>query len=419
MISVRETLTRPPCDETALHVLDLVRQGTGRCPDSTGWISVARRCTEPWLRVLEDRARLIRNQADTFLLVGVGGSNNAARAVLEALPERCDRRVLYVGNNISSWEMNRVLAQLQGHEVHIDVIAKNFETLEPGIAFRRLRRYLTERYGDRAAEHITVTGTEGSTLHDLCRRHGYAFLPFPKNIGGRFTAISEVGLLPMAAAGLNIRDVVAGAAEEEARLMSESAEENRALRYARARRAMYEAGCRVELLAFFEPRLQWFARWWAQLFGESEGKKERGMYPSWVSYTEDLHSVGQFVQEGSPVLGETFLHLPQPEPSCQLPPDEVDDRFSYLDGMDFGAINEAAYQATLAAHSARLPCVELETDALSEKTFGRLFYFFEFACYCSAELLGVNPFDQPGVEAYKNRMFQALGKFRAPQHGNP
>lgn len=392
------------------QVLEQVKARSANYPDSTGWMSVAARCTDDWLRPIEERAAFIRQQADVFVLVGVGGSNNAARAVIEALPQSCDREILYAGNNMSAWEINRVLDRLQGRRVHINVIAKNFETMEPGIAFRQLRRFLRETCGADAPAHITVTGTEGSHLHQLALEHGYGFLPFPGDIGGRFTAISEVGLLPMAAAGLDIRRVIRGAAAEEARLMAEGPEENRALRYAMDRYLMYQDGRRVELLAFFEPRLQWFAKWWAQLFGESEGKQDRGMYPAAVSYTEDLHSVGQFIQEGSPVLAETFLHLTGLEPPCRLIPDEVDDRFGYLDGRDFSDINAAAYAATFAAHSQRLPCIELSLDSLSEETFGELFYFLEFTCYCSARLLEVNPFDQPGVEAYKGHMFQALGK---------
>ena len=418
MIQVSESkacaLFRP--DRRAEHhvrccrVLEQVLQKAAYYPDSTGWMSVADRCTDAWLRPIEERAALIRQQADVFVLVGVGGSNNAARAVIEALPQSRDRKILYAGNNMSAWEMNRILEQLAQKRVHINVIAKNFETMEPGIAFRRLRRFLSAAYGADAPAHITVTGTEGSHLHRLCLEHGYGFLPFPGDIGGRFSAISEVGLLPMAVAGLNIRRLIHGAAAEEARLFAEGPEENRALRYALDRFLMYQDGCRVELLASFEPRLQWFAKWWAQLFGESEGKQGRGLYPVSVSYTEDLHSVGQFIQEGTPVLAETFLHLPAGKEACLLPPDTVDDRFDYLDGRDFAEINEAAYSATVAAHSRRLPCVELSLNGLEEKTFGALFYFFEFACYCSALLLEVNPFDQPGVEAYKRHMFQALGK---------
>lgn len=392
------------------QVLEQVRQRSHHYPDSTGWMSVADRCTDGWLRPIEARASFIRDQADVLVLVGVGGSNNAARAVIEALPQSCDRKILYAGNNMSAWEMNRVLEQMEGKRVHINVIAKNFETMEPGIAFRRLRCFLSTAYGADAPAHVTVTGTEGSHLHRLCREQGYGFLPFPGDIGGRFTAISEVGLLPMAVAGLDIRQLIRGAAEEETRLFAEGPEENRALRYALDRFLMYQDGRRVELLAFFEPRLRWFAKWWAQLFGESEGKQDRGLYPTSVSYTEDLHSVGQFIQEGTPVLAETFLRLPADEEKCLLPPDAVDDRFGYLDDRDFAQINEAAYCATVTAHSQRLPCVELSLEHLDEKTFGAMFYFFEFACYCSALLLEVNPFDQPGVEAYKRHMFQMLGK---------
>lgn len=408
------TLFQAACPDALLQkgreVLEKVKQKNAFYPDSTGWMDVASRCTESWLEPILARADYIRRQADAFVLVGVGGSNNAARAVIEAMPQRCDREVIYAGNTMSAWEMERVLAKLKNRSVHINVIAKNFETMEPGVAFRRLRRFLTEVYGEAANDHVTVTGTEGSHLHDLCRTHGYAFLSFPKNIGGRFSAISEVGLLPMAVAGLDVRALLKGAMAEEAALMAEDAAENRALRYALDRYRMYLDGRRVELLAFFEPRFSCFARWWAQLFGESEGKQDTGMYPAFVSYTEDLHSVGQFIQEGSGILAETFLLTTETPPSSPLTPDQVEDRFSYLDDADFAAINQVACAATQKAHGQRLPCAELTVGALNEETFGQLFYFFEFACYCSARLLDVDPFDQPGVEAYKNHMFQALGK---------
>ena len=236
------------------------------------------------------------------------------------------------------------------------------------------------------------------------------FLPFPNKIGGRYTAMSPIGLFPMAVAGMDIRAMAQGARHMCQRLYSEPAQTNVALRYAVIRNLLYQKGYRMEMLSFFEPRLFRFAKWWMQLFGESEGKDNLGLYPLFGNFSEDLHSIGQFLQDGTPVIFETFLDVRHSGASLKLHGDDVDDRFDYLDGKDFDEINRAAYEATLQAHSGRFPCLELEVERIDEKTFGQLFYFFEFVCYLSAKILGVNPFNQPGVEAYKNNMLAALGK---------
>lgn len=214
----------------------------------------------------------------------------------------------------------------------------------------------------------------------------------------------------MAVAGLDIRAIAAGAAEMRKKLAAEPADSSTALYFAVIRNQLYDKGYRMEMLSFFEPRMFRFAKWWMQLFGESEGKKNKGLYPLIGNFTEDLHSVGQYLQEGSSVLFETFLNVKDSSASLLIHGDDVDDGFSYLDGKDFDDINRAAYYATLAAHSSRYPCMVIDVDAINETSFGQLFYFFEFVCYLSALILGVNPFDQPGVEDYKRRMFRILGK---------
>lgn len=390
--------------------LDTVKAGEEAYRDSTGWMNVDDWAGESWLDRYEALAQQVRREADVLVVIGIGGSNQAARAVVDAIGEKGGTKIVWAGNSISAYEMNAVLDSIRGMRVSINVIAKNFETLEPGIGFRALRAFLKEQYGGDYARHVICTGTEGSHLHALCKEHGYTFLPFPDEIGGRYTAMSPIGLFPMAVAGMDIRAMAQGARHMRQRLYSEPAQTNVALRYAVIRNLLYQKGYRMEMLSFFEPRLFRFAKWWMQLFGESEGKDNLGLYPLFGNFSEDLHSIGQFLQDGTPVIFETFLDVRHSGASLKLHGDDVDDRFDYLDGKDFDEINRAAYEATLQAHSGRFPCLELEVERIDEKTFGQLFYFFEFVCYLSAKILGVNPFNQPGVEAYKNNMLAALGK---------
>lgn len=380
--------------------------------DSLGWLD-----TDEWAGVdaidhLTELTDKIRKDADVFVLIGVGGSNQAARAVISALSSDSKTKILYAGNNISAHYMNELLQQLEGKSVYINVIAKNFETLEPGIAFRVLRSYLTKRYGEEAKSRIIVTGTKGSSLHKLANNQGYEFLLFPDNIGGRYSVLSDVGLFPMAVAGINIKELVHGAKAMKHLLCADETSNNLALQYATYRNLLLQKNFDLEMLALFEPQLAYFAKWWIQLFAESEGKQGKGIFPVAVNYTEDLHSVGQYVQEGQRILFETFLEIKEQNSSILLDQAYEDDYFSYLNGKDFWNINKAAFDATLGTHSGSgIPCLHFTIPALNEYYFGQLFYFFEFACYLSGCILGVNPFDQPGVENYKQDMFTKLGKF--------
>lgn len=401
-------------------VLARCQAGEERHAGSLGWLHVDDWASDERLDRIEELAGRLREAADTFVLIGVGGSNNAARAALCALGARdCSldgtHRVVYAGNTLSAFELRRVLEDLEGRNVVIDCVAKNFETLEPGSSFRLLRQWLVGRYGpEGAARRIVCCGTPGSHLDDLCHEHGYEFTTFPEPVGGRYTALTEVHLLPMAFAGVDVRALVAGARSEEALLRDRAADpaDNPAWRYALVRRLAWDEGLRVELLSFFEPRFRWFSKWYEQLFGESEGKDGLGLFPASAEYSEELHSLGQYVQDGTHQLMETFLDVMEPGPldSLVLGGSDIDDRFGYLDGCDFWEINKASFTASRAAHARTLPCPTIELDRVDEEHLGRLFYFFMFSCYLSAELLGVNPFDQPGVEAYKQLMFKTLGK---------
>lgn len=394
------------------ELLKQAQAGEGCYQDSQGWLDVEEWAGEEALAALEDLAEEIRQNGEVFVLIGVGGSNNAARSVIEALKQENGPKIVYAGNTLSPWAMQQMLKELEGKSVYIDCIAKNFETLEPGVSFRILRKYLYEKYGEEASKRIIATGTKGSSLEQICKDKGYRFLEFPLNIGGRYTAISNVGLLPMAVAGVDIRSVVRGAADMQNQLQKAPYEENLAYRYACLRNILYKKGYRVEMLASFEPRFRWFYKWWIQLFAESEGKDNKGILPMAGEFSEELHSVGQYIQDGTPMMLETFLDVKNQQDSLIVEKDFVEDFFGYLDGKDFRDINRAAYQATVAAHSEKLPCLTLELDSLDAYHFGQLFYFFQFACYLSCKIMGVNAFDQPGVEAYKAYMFKALGKIK-------
>jgi glucose-6-phosphate isomerase len=392
-------------------VLRDVQSGCSAQRESAGWIDTDEWASDAAIEKLTKLNERVCAVADTLILVGVGGSNQAARAVAETLGSQKKRlNIIYAGNSTSPSALVQALEEAEGRSVFVNIIAKNFETLEPGAAFRVLRAYLAERYGQDAGKRIIATGTRGSSLEKLSKEQGYEFLTFPENIGGRFSALSDVGLFPMAAAGADIRAIVRGARDMRELLMHTEADNNPAMRYASVRNLLERKGYKIEMLSFFDPGLRWLAQWWAQLFGESEGKDGKGVFPTAGQYSEGLHSIGQFMQEGSPVIMETFLHVLEQDQSLIVKPDGIADGFGYLDGKTFAEINNAALQATLHAHAQRLPCGVLTIDRIDEYHFGQMFYFFEFACTISAKLLGVNPFDQPGVEEYKRSMFALLGK---------
>lgn len=392
-------------------VLARAQAGEEKYADSQGWLKVEEWAGEKVLAEIEAIADRVKKTCDAFVLIGVGGSNNAARSVIEALADGSGVEIIYAGNTLSAHALSKMLRQLEGKDFAIDCIAKNFETLEPGSSFRILRKALAEKYSpEEAASRVICTGTYGSSLEKLCQDNGYTFVPFPTNIGGRYTAMSYVGLLPMACAGIDIRALVKGASEMEARLHSEGCEDNLALRYAALRNLYNEKGYQLEMLSCFEPRLRWFFKWWTQLFAESEGKDGKGLFPVCAEYSEELHAVGQYIQDGAPLMFETFIDVKDPGASLVIEPDGKKDYFDYLNGVDFADVNRAAFEATVTAHSDKLPCLIFEVEKLDAHAFGSLFYFFQFACYVSGGILGINPFDQPGVEAYKGWMFKALGK---------
>lgn len=398
------------CMEEKRGILRDILKGESKYQDSLGWFHTQEWACERQVAALKKLASKIREEADVFVLVGVGGSNNAARSVIKALQTDQKTEILYAGNTLSPYALNRMLQKLEGKSVYVDCIAKNFETLEPGASFRVLRKFLHEKYGKEAGKRIIATGSKGSSLERICEQQGYTFLEFPENVGGRFSAITSVGLLPMAVAGIDIQKLVKGAADMEKQLLLDESNGNIAWQYACIRNMYYKKGYSLELLTGFEPQFRWFYKWWVQLFGESEGKENKGIFPVSAEFCEELHAVGQYIQDGAPLMFETFLDVQEQNASLFAEKDQVEDFFDYLNGKDFWEMNKASFYATVKAHREKLPCLILEVERMDEYHFGQLFYFFMFACYVSARILGVNPFDQPGVEAYKKWMFEALGK---------
>jgi glucose-6-phosphate isomerase len=382
--------------------------------DVLGWVDLDTCADAEMLRQIETIAQEIREQADVFLLIGVGGSNQGARAVIKALQTDGKPEIIYTGNNLSPVYMQKILAQIKGKSVYANVIAKNFATLEPGICFRMIRQYLMATYGEsEVAKRIIATGSPNNgSLQKLAEAKGYRFLPFPLAVGGRYSVLSPVGLLPIAVSGVNIGELLQGAREMARQIQITPLEQNDVVRYGVLRNLLLERGFAVEILGYFEPLLDYFAKWWVQLFGESEGKNGTGIFPTACSFSEDLHSLGQYIQDGRKMLFETFINLAEPGARLPIPQDpRTVDGFEYLDGKDFADLNRMAYEATVQAHAGGgVPVVILNVPELTPYYFGQLFYFFEYACFISATLLGVDPFDQPGVEAYKTRMFGALGK---------
>ncbi|MGC7871863.1 glucose-6-phosphate isomerase [Desulfosporosinus sp. SYSU MS00001] len=376
-----------------------------------GWVDLTSLANDRLLESIEIKAREIRERGDIFVLIGVGGSNQGARAVIKSLGDK-HIEILYVGNNLSPRYLKTIMAKLAGKSVYVNIIAKNFATLEPGITFRVFRQYLEERYGrEEASQRIIATGSlNGSSLEELGKKKGYTLMPFPLNVGGRYSVLSAVGLLPIAVSGVGIRELLRGAKDIKQIIHSQSPEKNDAVIYAVIRNILLTKGYQLEILAHFEPALAYFAKWWVQLFGETEGKEGKGLYPTSCSFTEDLHSLGQYIQEGQRLLLETFINLEDQGETFRIPAEDTDiDGFNYLNNLDFAYLNKNAYEATVQAHvDGGVPCFIVNVPELTPYYMGQLLYFFEYACYLSASLLGVNPFDQPGVEAYKEKMFAQL-----------
>ena len=405
----------------SLAALSSVLDKTGAGNDYLGWVDLPLNYDrEEFARILAC-ADKIRKDCDVFIVLGIGGSYLGARAAIEFVKSPMYNHlskdtpdIYFAGNTISPSAIKELLSICEGKRVAINVISKSGTTTETAIAFRVFRNHLVERYGEEGAKdriYVTTDAKRG-TLKASSDREGYESFVIPDDVGGRFSVLTAVGLLPIAVAGISISDMMQGAADARAVCTSSCFDSNVALRYACARTHLYRSGKKVEMLVGYEPYLQLTAEWWKQLYGESEGKDNKGLLPHSVIYTTDLHSMGQYLQEGERIMFETVLDVKDPSVSFTIPSDaKAGDGLDYLEGRELASVNSTAMLGTLFAHmDGGAPNLVIEMSERSAYSFGYLVYFFELACAVSGYMLGVNPFNQPGVESYKKNMFALLGK---------
>jgi len=393
------------------ELISKVISGKYGMPEALGWFTVADNAAETLLNSITNLAEKIRQDADVFILAGVGGSNRAAQSVIEGLGfnRKENLSILYMGNTLSSRDMQDALDALEEKSVYANIIAKNFATLEPGIAFRLLRSWMKKKYGPSYKERITLTGSYGKgQLAEIAKANNFSFLEFPAAVGGRFSAFTAVSLFPMAVMGADIRGFLRGAELCEKRLKAKAG--GIAARYAAIRHLLQKKGFVVESLAFFEPRLEKLGRWWLQLHGETEGKNHNAILPVLTGFSEDLHAIGQYIQEGGNFLFETFLGFFDPV-NVTIPPSDFDDGFSFLDGKSLDILNPAVKGAAAEAHYKKgIPVLEFNVKELNEESLGEFMYMQMMSAYFSAAFLEVEPFDQNGVEQYKRNLLHKLGK---------
>ena len=395
--------------------------GTGAGSDYLGWLNLPRREADVGIQRIRQAAETIRNSSDVFVVIGIGGSYLGSRAAIELLqgPNRNmgkgkgDPQIYFAGNSLSTRHWNELQHLLEGKDFSICIISKSGTTTEPAIATRALRMMLERKYGTDEARRRTyaITDPVNGALRQMATEEGWETFVIPPSVGGRYSVLTAVGLLPMAVAGIDIMDVLSGAADAKEKFDLRSFE-NPVWLYAAVRNLMYRSGKAIELLESFEPGFRSFGYWWQQLFGESEGKDGKGLFPAYAELTADLHSLGQMIQQGQRNIFETMLRFDPPLSQHTIVSDYKDlDGLNYLAGKTLDFVDEQAYQGTLAAHvDGGIPVITMDCGRLDATKVGALFYFFELACGISAYTLGVNPFNQPGVEFYKRNMFQLLGK---------
>ena len=401
----------------------LLANGEGAGNDFLGWVALPSSIDAEQLAAVNEVANRLRAKAEVIVCIGIGGSYLGAKAVLEAMSNsfallKRDSKepiVLFAGQNISEDYTYELLDAVKDRELAVVVISKSGTTTEPAIAFRILKAELERRYGKaEAAERIVaVTDKARGALKTLATQEGYSTFVIPDDVGGRFSVLTPVGLLPLAAAGIDIEALVRGAQDmQKATDENVPYEQNIAAQYAAVRNALYAEGKKIEILASYEPKLQYIAEWWKQLYGESEGKEGKGIFPASVTLTADLHSMGQYIQEGERMLMETVISVAKPDHSITIESDEENlDGLNFLAGKRISEVNRMAELGVQLAHTdGGVPNIRIELPAIDAYHIGALLYFFERACGISGYILGVNPFNQPGVEAYKKNMFALLDK---------
>ena len=401
-----------------------LHEKTGAGSDYLGWIDLPDNYDKEEFSRIQKAAEKIKRDSDILLVIGIGGSYLGARAAIEALQhsfynvipkeKRGTPQIIFVGNNVSSTYMMDVIDLLEGKDFSLNVISKSGTTTEPAIAFRIFRKLLEEKYGSEEASKriFATTDRAKGALKTVADEEGFESFVIPDDVGGRYSVLTAVGLLPIAVSGADVEAMMKGAAVAKEDFRSSELLENAAYQYAAVRNILYNKGKTIEMLINYEPGLQYFSEWWKQLFGESEGKDQKGIYPSSANFSTDLHSLGQYVQEGRRNLFETIIKVETPRRELMIEKAENDlDGLNYLAGQTVDYVNNKAFEGAMLAHTdGGVPNLVVHIPKLDEYTFGYLVYFFEKACAMSGYLLGVNPFDQPGVEAYKVNMFALLGK---------
>lgn len=396
-----------------------IHEGTGAGNDFLGWVDLpVDYDKEEFDRILK-AAEEIKLHSDVLVVIGIGGSYLGARSAIEMLTPAFKKNndlpeIVFAGHHLSSSYTQELIDYLEGKDFSVNVISKSGTTTEPAVAFRLFKQLLEEKYGkEEAVKRIfATTDKEKGALKQLATNEGYASFVVPDDVGGRFSVLTAVGLLPIAVAGIDIQAMMSGAAKAREELSSDDLSQNIAYQYASIRNVLYNKGYTTEMLINYEPSLQYFNEWWKQLFGESEGKDLKGIYPSSANFTTDLHSLGQYVQEGRRFLFETVLKVDTPKHNITIEEDADDlDGLNYLAGKTVDEVNTKAFEGTLLAHTdGGVPNLVITLPKLDAETYGYLVYFFELAVAMSGYQLGVNPFNQPGVEAYKQNMFALLGK---------
>ncbi len=419
---VQGTVSQAQIDALAAEAkagFDHVVNGTGAGNDFLGWVRLPGEIKAADLDDINDTAEKLRKNCDVVVAIGIGGSYLGAKAVIEALSNhfdslRCDKlpKVLFAGQNIGEDYLYELQEYLRDKRFGIIVISKSGTTTEPAIAFRLLREQLEKQVGREAAKDliVAITDAKRGALRTLADTEGYKTYVIPDNVGGRFSVLTPVGLLPIAVAGFDIKALVAGAADMEAKTLSGESKES--LIYAMTRNALYRAGKKTEILVNYNPKLHFFSEWWKQLYGESEGKDHKGIFPASVDNTTDLHSMGQWIQEGERTIFETVISVASTEHELRIPADADNlDGLNYIAGKRVDEVNKMAELGTRIAHvDGGVPNIRIVIPDITANTLGHLIYFFEAACGISGHILGVNPFNQPGVEAYKKNMFALLEK---------
>ena len=420
-ISAHEMESMKKITEAAKAEL-LGREGAGN--DFLGWIDLPVDYDKEEFARIKKAAAKIQSDSDVLVVIGIGGSYLGARAAIEALRHsfynsvdkeiRKTPEIYYAGSNISSTYMAHLLQVIGDRDFSINIISKSGTTTEPGIASRIFKKKLIEKYGkEEAAKRIYATTDKAKgALKTLATEEGYETFVVPDDVGGRFSVLTAVGLLPIAVSGADIDKLMEGAASARKDCLAENFDDSDAMKYAAVRNILYRKGKSIEILANFEPALHFVAEWWKQLYGESEGKDQKGIFPASVDLTTDLHSMGQFIQDGSRIMYETVMELEKPALDLTVKKEENDlDGLNYLAGKTLDFVNKSAMKGTQLAHTdGNVPNLQIRIPEQNEFYLGELFYFFEYACGISGYLLGVNPFNQPGVESYKKNMFALLGK---------